>query len=65
MLREEINGKNLRISFDETTIRKVCLCIIVGFVDGKGRMQQRIFKLGMYNESPEEKLLFNSSFRCL
>ena len=44
------------MSFDETTIRKVCLSIIVGFVDVMGKMQQRVFKLGMYDEAPEEKL---------
>ena len=37
-------------------MRSVCLCVIVGFVDDKGKMQQRVIKLGLYNEAPEEKL---------
>lgn len=56
LLKEEVQGRPLRISFDETTIRSVVLCVIVGFVDDKGQMQQRVIKLGLYNESPEEKL---------
>lgn len=56
LIRKETAGKALRISFDETTIRSVCLCVIVGFVDDKGKMQQRVIKLGLYNEAPEEKL---------
>jgi hypothetical protein len=55
-LRSEVKGRPLRISFDETTIRHVVLCVIVGFVDDKGKMQQRVMKLGIYDESPEEKL---------
>jgi hypothetical protein len=46
----------LRISFDETTIRCVVLCVIVAFVDGNGKMQQRVFKVGLYKESPEETM---------
>jgi hypothetical protein len=46
----------LRITFDETTIRCIVLCVIVGFVNGDGRMQQRVFKVALYKESPEEKL---------
>ena len=56
LLRTEICGRKLRISFDETTIRSVVLCVIVAFVDGNGKMQQRVFKVGLYKESPEEKL---------
>ena len=55
-LRSEVKGRPLRISFDETTIRQVVLCVIVGFVDDMGKMQQRVMKLGIYDESPEEKL---------
>ena len=32
------------------------LCVIVAFVDGNGKMQQRVFKVGLYKESPDEKL---------
>ena len=56
LLKEEVQGRPLKISFDETTIRSVVLCVIVGFVDDKSQMQQRVIKLGLYNESPEEKL---------
>ena len=49
-------GRPLRISFDETTIRCVVLCVIVGYVDDTGKMQQRVIKVGLYNEAPEEKL---------
>ena len=56
LLKEEVQGRPLRVSFDETTIRSVVLCVIVGFVDDKGQMQQRVIKLGFYNESHEEKL---------
>ena len=56
LLRKEICGRKLRISFDETTIRSVVLCVIVAFVDGNGKMQQRVFKVGLYKESPDEKL---------
>ena len=51
-----MKGRPVRISFDETTIRCVVLCIIVGFVDDNGKMQQRVIKVGLYNEAPEEKL---------
>lgn len=51
-----MKGRPLRISFDETTIRVVVLCVIVAFVDDKGMMQQRVMKVGLYDESPEEKL---------
>lgn len=56
LLRSEINGRPLRISFDETTIQLVVLCVIVAFVDSKGQMQERVLKLALYNEAPEEKL---------
>ena len=56
VLRSEVKGRPLRISFDETTIRQVVLCVIVGFVDDMGEMQQRVMKLGINDESPEEKL---------
>ena len=51
-----MKGRPVRISFDETTIRCVVLCVIVGFVDDNEKMQQRVIKVGLYNEAPEEKL---------
>lgn len=55
LLKEETEGRPLRISFDETTIRYVVLCVIAAFVDKNGKMQQRIIKVALYNEPPEEK----------
>jgi hypothetical protein len=34
----------------------VVLCVIVAFVDAKGEMQQRVLKVALCNEAPEEKL---------
>lgn len=56
MLKEKTEGRLLRISFDETTIRYVVLCVIVALIDKNGKMQQRVIKVTLYNESPEEKL---------
>lgn len=55
-IRREIKGRKLRISFDETTLNWCCFCVIVGFVDDEGRMQQRVIRLAMYLEAPEESL---------
>ena len=46
--------RKLRISFDETELNWVCFCVIVGFVDDCGRMQQRCVRLGLYIVQPEE-----------
>ena len=56
LIRSEVKGRKLRISFDETTINWCCFCVVVGFVDDQGWMQQRVVRLGMYLEAPEESI---------
>ena len=53
-IRKEVKGKMLRISFDETELNWVCFCVVVGFIDDNGRMQQRCIRLALYIVQPEE-----------
>ena len=55
LIRSEVKGKKLRISFDETELTFVCFCVVVGYIGDDGRMKQRVIRLALYVEAPEER----------
>ena len=55
LMRSEVKGKKLRISFDETELLWVCFCVVVGYIGDDGRMKQSVVRLALYVEAAEER----------
>lgn len=55
ILKEEIKDRPICVTFDETTMKWICFCVIFTFVDKEFTIQRRVVRLSQYKSAPDEK----------